>query len=127
MALASVRVGTAMRLLGADPGTDARGGAAVPLSAAARRVNRGGLPRATVMLCLGHGRSTRPSTPSRRIERALARIEAAARRPQPAGNADDSGELERLRDAHQTLRSRVEGAIGQIDRLLETEGQADGQ
>ena len=28
-----------------------------------------------------------------------------------------------MRDAHQRLRSRVEGAIGQLDRLLETEGQ----
>ena len=58
-----------------------------------------------------------------RIERALARIETAARRPKPAGNGDDSAELEQVRDAHRKLRSRVEGAIGQIDRLLETGGR----
>ena len=55
-----------------------------------------------------------------RIERALARIETAARRPQSAGNGGDSAEMEQVRDAHGKLRARVEGAIGQIDRLLET-------
>ena len=59
-----------------------------------------------------------------RIERALARIEAASSRPRPAAAPDSSAELERVRDAHQRLRSRVEGAIGQLDRLLETEGRA---
>ncbi len=59
-----------------------------------------------------------------RIERALARIEAASSRPRPAAAPDSSAELERVRDAHQRLRSRVEGAIGQLDRLLETEGQS---
>ena len=54
-----------------------------------------------------------------RIERALARIEASARRS--GGQSSDPAELTRLRDAHQALRSRVEGAIGQIDRLLESE------
>ncbi len=54
-----------------------------------------------------------------RIERALARIEASSRNsPQ---SSSDPAELTRLRDAHQALRSRVEGAIGQIDRLLESE------
>ena len=48
-----------------------------------------------------------------RIERALARIESAAGRAPAASD-------KRLEDAHRTLRSRVEGAIGQIDRLLET-------
>ena len=55
-----------------------------------------------------------------RIERALARIETAARRPQPTVDGADSAELDQLKSAHQALRSRVEGAIGQIDRLLET-------
>jgi len=56
-----------------------------------------------------------------RIERALARIEAAARRPQPLStDMEESEELDRLRGAHLALRSRVEGAIGQIDRLLES-------
>jgi hypothetical protein len=51
-----------------------------------------------------------------RIERAIARIEAAGRQAQ-AGPAE-SAELDQLKGAHQALRSRVEGAIGQIDRLL---------
>jgi uncharacterized coiled-coil DUF342 family protein len=59
-----------------------------------------------------------------RIERALDRIEAA--------NADDgstrqqSEELERLRAAHRVLRSRVETAIDEIDRMLEPGGGAAG-
>jgi hypothetical protein len=54
-----------------------------------------------------------------RIERALARIEEAAGRIPPP--RDDS-ELIRLREVHQNLRGKVEGAISQIDRLLATEG-----
>jgi hypothetical protein len=53
----------------------------------------------------------------RRIEQALARIEAAAGRPTAAPN--DDGEFTRLRDAHRRLRERVQGAIEEIDRLLE--------
>ena len=56
-----------------------------------------------------------------RIERALARIEAVSSRPRPAPPAVDSDELRQLRDVHQALRMKVEGAIGQIDRLLEAE------
>jgi hypothetical protein len=56
----------------------------------------------------------------RRIEQALARIEAAASKPRPAPAAD-SDDLRQLRDVHQALRIKVEGAIGQIDRLLEAE------
>ena len=55
-----------------------------------------------------------------RIEQALARIEAAASRPRPAP-AVDSDDLRQLRDVHQALRAKVEGAISQIDRLLEAE------
>ena len=55
-----------------------------------------------------------------RIERALTRIEAASRRP--GGQTSDPAELSALRDAHQALRARVEGAIGQIDLLLEGGG-----
>jgi hypothetical protein len=58
-----------------------------------------------------------------RIERALARIESAARRQPHAGDGLDAAELDRLRGAHQALRARVEGAIGQIDLLLETGGR----
>lgn len=57
-----------------------------------------------------------------RIERALARLEAAAIRPSPAAPAaapEPSDEFERLREAHDALRQRVAGAIGQIDELLE--------
>ena len=54
-----------------------------------------------------------------RIERALNRIEAAGAQTQaPAGAADD-GELLALQEAHQALRGKVEGAIAQIDRLLD--------
>ena len=50
-----------------------------------------------------------------RIERALARIEAAAaKKPEPR----DDSELRQLREVHQALRGKVEGAISQIDRLL---------
>ena len=54
-----------------------------------------------------------------RIERALARLEAAAARTAPAAAAGSSDEFERLREAHDALRQRVAGAIGQIDELLE--------
>ena len=53
-----------------------------------------------------------------RIERALARIEAAAERSSSGPRAEP--ELRRLREVHEALRGRVEGAIAQIDRLLET-------
>jgi len=55
-----------------------------------------------------------------RIERALARIEGSARTP--TAESADPAELTALRDAHRALRARVEGAIGQIDRLLEDGG-----
>lgn len=56
-----------------------------------------------------------------RIERALGRIEAASTRALSAQKSDAGGseELERLKGAHAALRSRVEGAVGQIDRLLD--------
>jgi hypothetical protein len=62
----------------------------------------------------------RALTAIRRIEQALTRIEAVSSRPRPAPAAD-SQELSQLRDVHQALRNKVEGAIGQIDRLLEAE------
>ena len=55
----------------------------------------------------------------RRIERAFARIEALASRPAPTPSAEAPEEYERLREAHDVLRSRVAGAIGQIDHMLE--------
>ncbi len=59
----------------------------------------------------------------RRIEQAIGRIEATADRPRPtAPAARDDSELLRLRQQHQTLRQQVEGAIGEIDRLLEDAG-----
>ena len=51
-----------------------------------------------------------------RIERALSRIEAAvAVDPKPPVEAE---ELKKLRAAHALLRSRVEGAIGEIDAMI---------
>ena len=49
-----------------------------------------------------------------RIERALARIEAAAGRRESAGAAHAA----ELREAHQALRGRVQGAIAELDGLL---------
>ena len=51
-----------------------------------------------------------------RIERALARIEAAASRP-PERPEDDE-ELRRLREVHHSLRGKVEGAIVELDRMI---------
>jgi hypothetical protein len=59
-----------------------------------------------------------------RIERALARIEAAAAAAPPAPAPRDDSDLIELRQVHQALRSKVEGAIQQIDRLIETGGRA---
>jgi len=56
-----------------------------------------------------------------RIERALHRIENAAANLQPA--QQDGGELRELRETHQALRGKVEGAISQIDRLLAAGGR----
>ena len=53
-----------------------------------------------------------------RLDQALARVEAAAGRKAALETRDDS-ELIELRQVHQTLRSKVEGAISQIDRMLE--------
>ena len=58
----------------------------------------------------------------KRIEQALTRIAAHAARPKP-GPSVDSEDLKELRDVHHALRAKVEGAIGQIDRLLETEAR----
>jgi hypothetical protein len=56
----------------------------------------------------------------RRIEQALGRIEAASSRM--TSSRTESEDLSGLVVAHQALRTKVEGAIGQIDRLLEAEG-----
>jgi hypothetical protein len=53
-----------------------------------------------------------------RIEQALARIESASERPPAAPRPEP--ELRELREVHEALRGRVEGAIAQIDRLLAT-------
>ena len=58
-----------------------------------------------------------------RIEQALARAENAAVRPRPAPSAEPPENYERLRQAHDSLRDRVAGAIGEIDRILETEAR----
>lgn len=51
-----------------------------------------------------------------RIDKALARIERVAERGTPAGGRSD--EVESLRRANQKLRSRIEDAIEDLDRLL---------
>ena len=53
-----------------------------------------------------------------RIERALARVEAVASAPAPVPAAADNGELEALRQAYGSLRDKVEGAVGELDRLI---------
>ena len=60
-----------------------------------------------------------------RIDRALARIEAAASRPSPPIEESLDASLfaeehEKLREAHEQLRRKVIGAIGQIDDLIST-------
>lgn len=62
---------------------------------------------------------TRALDAIRRIEQALARIEAVDLQP-PAARAEPPEDYERLRVAHDALRRRVAGAIGRIDRMLET-------
>lgn len=63
----------------------------------------------------------RAMTAIERIERALGRIEAASQAA-AQGARSDGGELIELRQTHQALRNKVEGAIGQIDRLLASHG-----
>jgi hypothetical protein len=53
-----------------------------------------------------------------RIDRALARIEAAPRSPAPSQAPADDSRAAALEEAHRALRGRVESAIAQIDRLL---------
>ncbi len=62
---------------------------------------------------------TRALDAVRRIERAVARIEAAVARPSAEGGASDD-DYQRLREAHDSLRRQVAGAIGQIDRMIES-------
>jgi hypothetical protein len=59
-----------------------------------------------------------------RIDGALARIESAAANPgqaPAAATAPDDGRTQALEAAHRALRTRVQGAIALIDRLLESE------
>jgi len=74
------------------------------------------------MLCLSSMADERALAAIRRIEQALARIEAASSWPR-ASPAADSEDLSQLRDVHLALRAKVEGAIGQIDQLLGAEGR----
>jgi hypothetical protein len=61
----------------------------------------------------------RVTTAIGRIDRALARIESLAPRPGSAPHPADDGRAAALEAANRALRSKVEGAIAQIDRLLE--------
>ena len=56
------------------------------------------------------------TTPSDRIERALARIEAAA--------AARAYAAERLSRRHATLRARIENAVASLDTLIARESAA---
>ena len=55
----------------------------------------------------------------RRIERALARVEGVASQVSTEAKGDEK-ELARIRSAHEHLRQQVSGAIGQIDKLLQS-------
>lgn len=59
-----------------------------------------------------------------RIERAIARVEEASGRRPTAPR--DEPELRNLREVHEALRGRVEGAIAQIDRLLASAPESTG-
>jgi hypothetical protein len=58
-----------------------------------------------------------------RMERAMARIEAAATHPSAAPAASDSA-ADELRRAHHMLRSKVEGAIAELDGLIASGDQS---
>ena len=57
-----------------------------------------------------------------RIETAIARIEAAAAPGGAQPSAADRAEFENLKEAHEALRGKVQGAIAQLDRLLAPQG-----
>jgi len=102
------------------PGSFKRGRAGV------NRVARAGLPRRDGVLIRAAMADERTIEAIGRIERALARIEALAEQAQQEPHAPpeaprDNNELLQLREAHQALRGKVEGAISQIDRLLAAE------
>ena len=46
----------------------------------------------------------------------------ACRVPRLNGASADDGQLQLLRERHQALRGKIEGAISQIDRMLESRG-----
>ena len=54
-----------------------------------------------------------------RIDGAMSRIEAVARRPAPpAPPVGDPAELSILRERHSSLRARVEAAVAELDTLM---------
>ena len=54
-----------------------------------------------------------------RIDDAMSRIEAAARRPAPLPrDIADAGVLADLRERHATMRGRVQAAIAELDMLM---------
>lgn len=59
----------------------------------------------------------RTSLAVERIDAALARIEAAARRPRGGGSA---AELATLRARHERLCAAVQDGLDQLDELIET-------
>jgi type II secretory pathway component PulJ len=92
-----------------------RGGVGVNLAALLARLAAAGLHAYSKAMS-----SERAIEAMERIERAIARVEAAASTARPASH--DDGELQQLRETHRALRGQVEGAIAQIDRLLANGG-----
>ena len=115
MALASDVVLTGIdSLCGRGETAGAPEGARPPLSA--------GAARSTVtacrapLSCYRHGVADQRALEAvARIERALARIERIASRPPPP---DMSAEHDALRDSHDRMKSRVTGALAQLDALI---------
>ena len=96
------------------------GGVGTPLEAKRPHVNRLTAPFGNCGLPLGSGVRNRtlmadapPNAPSARIEKALARIEAAA--------TARAYTIERLTHRHAALREKIEDAVASLDALIARE------
>ena len=124
MALASNLGSTVIQ----DPGAkvEQRAGGRVPASLSGKVAASTGVRRGLAALCNNAMASAmqdqRALNALARIERAVARIEAAAAARGTIDQADRS-ELEALRTAHGRLRGRVERAIAELDDLIVQGGE----